>query len=345
MDKMVLTILLSMLMAITLSSENIHVPGYEKGEVLFRDDFDSYDSLKRWTNYGDSRLVETVTSTANNNGTYGILNGRLYFDDPGSKPDNHMWTPMIFDGDFGISFDIEPRSPYEGGPIISYCGMPMYPGGDLSGSGSGTMASYYETITCYHYSFAVTHRGTSHLRKCGPGLWMCKQTYDPCEQRDTVYHIDIYKISNHHFLYVDGNPILHYVDGGTIGDSVYSKGYVGIRNWTGFQAYYDNLEIYRVAGTTGVEDLGRLENGLFLNASPNPFRSQTAFKFYMPERQKVTFDIFNLNGQLITNLFSGELAKGAHRLNWQGTGLNSGIVIGRLKAGSAILDKRVTIVK
>ena len=55
---------------------SIGVPGYTRGAVLFQDDFDSPDSLKRWINYGDAKYVPQVTNFANNNGTYGIAGGR-----------------------------------------------------------------------------------------------------------------------------------------------------------------------------------------------------------------------------------------------------------------------------
>jgi hypothetical protein len=341
MKKMIVLILA--LMAFSTAQQPVGVPGYARGEVLFRDAFDSPDSLKRWTNYGDARFVNAVTSFANNNGTYGVSNGSLYFDDPGSKPDNHMWTPVTFDGDFGISFDIEPRLPNEGGCILSYCALPLDSGGSLSGSGSGEMDSYYGTIACYHFSFAVSNmdgtlRNTSHLRKCGPGLWMCSQVnVDPCAKRDSAYHVEIYKIGDHHFLYVDGKPVIHYLDNGAIGDSIYHKGYVGIRNWTGFQAYYDNFEVFRIVSSARMEGKTPRPAKPDLRIAPNPARRGARLFIPSDPLGRGLVEVFDVKGRLVL------------RERNDGSGLHppedAGLFLVRLTAEQASVTDRIIIVK
>jgi hypothetical protein len=54
-------------------------------------------------------------------------------------------------------------------------------------------------------------------------------------------------------------------------------------------------------------------------ASPNPFTGQTALNFSLPEAANVMLAIYNVNGQLVRTLESGQVSAGDHRITWDGT--------------------------
>ncbi|KAA3601596.1 MAG: T9SS C-terminal target domain-containing protein [Calditrichaeota bacterium] len=56
---------------------------------------------------------------------------------------------------------------------------------------------------------------------------------------------------------------------------------------------------------------------------PNPFNPETTIQFRIPKTEKVKLEIFNLIGQKIKILASGnEFVKGTHSLKWNGTDEN-----------------------
>lgn len=212
-----------------LKKEQFEVKAFQPGKELFSDAFSNNTSFNNWIFYGDGGLR--------------IVGGRLQYADPLPSPDSHLWTKTAFSGDILISFDFEPMLPFQGGQITSYCALPRFPAEDLSGSGRGTMDDYFRTISCYHFSLARDKSGVCNMRKTGPGLWMCATTADPCAQRAKSYHVEIAKINGHHYLFVDRKLVHHYLDAGVYGDSVLTAGHVGLRNWSGLSAWYDNFSV------------------------------------------------------------------------------------------------------
>ncbi len=70
----------------------------------------------------------------------------------------------------------------------------------------------------------------------------------------------------------------------------------------------------------------------------------------LPENGYTDLAIYNLAGQKIRSLISGEMAAGTHEVVWDGRDdrgitVSSGIYISRLKSGNAVVAKGVTLVK
>lgn len=83
---------------------------------------------------------------------------------------------------------------------------------------------------------------------------------------------------------------------------------------------------------------------------PNPFNPKTEIKFFLPSEEKVTLKVFNANGQLVKNLFSGVGTVGNNFVTWDGTDENgklvsSGIYFYRVEAGSFNKVKKMTLIK
>ncbi|MDP4174779.1 MAG: T9SS type A sorting domain-containing protein [Bacteroidota bacterium] len=83
---------------------------------------------------------------------------------------------------------------------------------------------------------------------------------------------------------------------------------------------------------------------------PNPFNSGTTIKFLLPERSFVTVDLYNMLGEHVANLASGEYSQGEHSVYWDGIGKDgltssSGIYIYCLRTGKQIFSKKMLYLK
>jgi hypothetical protein len=86
--------------------------------------------------------------------------------------------------------------------------------------------------------------------------------------------------------------------------------------------------------SVGVENDERPSHNDFpeLNIYPNPFNSQTVIQFTLPAVSDLNISIFNIQGQLITKLFSAPDFSGSKRISWegidsQGTPLSTGVYL------------------
>ena len=87
-----------------------------------------------------------------------------------------------------------------------------------------------------------------------------------------------------------------------------------------------------------------------LDVAPNPFSSETAIRFYLPEGGPVSLEIFNLQGQRISLLLAETLDAGYHTQSWDGTAdegqsLSAGIYLVRLRTEAGVLLKKVSWVR
>ncbi len=84
---------------------------------------------------------------------------------------------------------------------------------------------------------------------------------------------------------------------------------------------------------------------------PNPFRTSTTITYVLTESAAVHLDIFNLRGQKITSLLTGQRqAAGPHALTWEGNddaglAVAPGIYTYRLRAGTASVSKQMVLLK
>jgi hypothetical protein len=67
---------------------------------------------------------------------------------------------------------------------------------------------------------------------------------------------------------------------------------------------------------------------------PNPFNPTTTIRFETPAASHVKLAVYNLAGELVRTLVDGEIAAGYHQVNFDASGLASGIYFYRLEAGS-----------
>jgi len=64
---------------------------------------------------------------------------------------------------------------------------------------------------------------------------------------------------------------------------------------------------------------------------PNPFNPITSIEFYIPRKEKITIEIFNILGQKVKTLLNTEITPGNHRLRFDASDLPSGLYFYRLR--------------
>ena len=80
-------------------------------------------------------------------------------------------------------------------------------------------------------------------------------------------------------------------------------------------------------------------------AFPNPFNSQAVISYALPRAEKVTLEVFDLNGRKVADLFTGYKPAGNHQAIFNGADLSTGVFVYRLKAGSFEATAKVVLVR
>lgn len=78
---------------------------------------------------------------------------------------------------------------------------------------------------------------------------------------------------------------------------------------------------------------------------PNPFNPVTTIQFSLEKAGKTTLEIYNVLGQKVATLVNGDLNAGAHRYQWNASGLSSGIYFYRLRSNEFVATKKMLLVK
>lgn len=91
-------------------------------------------------------------------------------------------------------------------------------------------------------------------------------------------------------------------------------------------------------------------NGIALENYPNPFNPSTTLRISLPDAMSVDLQIYNLRGQKVRAVWSGDLHQGIHTFNWDGTdelgrAVASGVYLYRLSAKGTAITKRMVLLK
>jgi len=78
---------------------------------------------------------------------------------------------------------------------------------------------------------------------------------------------------------------------------------------------------------------------------PNPFNPATEIKFTLHEKDDVKLSVFNSKGELVRTLLEGRIDKGYHTVQFDASGLNSGIYFYKLSSNSTTLSRRMLFLK
>ncbi len=98
--------------------------------------------------------------------------------------------------------------------------------------------------------------------------------------------------------------------------------------------------------TSGSSDDGRLFPSEFsLDAYPNPFNPVTTIRFSLPKSSNASLVVYNIAGQEVATLISGNLTAGSHTITFDGANLTSGVYQYRLSAGELVSTMKMVLLK
>ena len=114
--------------------------------------------------------------------------------------------------------------------------------------------------------------------------------------------------------------------------------------WTELGETYPDQDF--VLSETGISDA--IINGIerfALSCFPNPFNSSATLVFALGEPAFVDVSVYNLKGERITNIFSGNLVSGSHRFTWDAEDTPTGVYFIRASSGGREISKKLVLLK
>jgi len=110
-------------------------------------------------------------------------------------------------------------------------------------------------------------------------------------------------------------------------------------------AFINKSELFKIEKQSTVPD--NLE--LYYNY-PNPFNSTTSIRFYLSKSEIISLDIFDISGQIITNLTKGYTQRGNHSIKWngedsEGRSISAGIYFCTLSFDNKNISHKIILLK
>lgn len=78
---------------------------------------------------------------------------------------------------------------------------------------------------------------------------------------------------------------------------------------------------------------------------PNPFNPSTTIAFTLPGNSDVQLDIFDSSGQKVATLLNSRLSAGSHSVQWDASGMASGLYLYKIQAGEYLQIKKMILLK
>jgi hypothetical protein len=125
----------------------------------------------------------------------------------------------------------------------------------------------------------------------------------------------------------------------------------------GGKAAFSLEEIQKITfDLTGVAEEGLIKlTGSFktlilMQNRPNPFRNCSVIAYDLPRDGKAKLAVYNLNGQLVRELVSGEMKAGRHQAIWDGRNAKgvkvaNGLYLYKLESGGRTISKKSIIIR
>jgi len=129
----------------------------------------------------------------------------------------------------------------------------------------------------------------------------------------------------------------------TVGETYYYR--LAAFDFSGNQSEY-SAELSAVI-TSILDGSGEIipDNYVLEQNYPNPFNPTTTIKFGLKESGRVTVTIFNSRGELVMQLFDGELAAGFHRVTMDAAHLSSGVYFYQIRVNNFSTAKKMVLMK
>lgn len=91
-------------------------------------------------------------------------------------------------------------------------------------------------------------------------------------------------------------------------------------------------------------------NGFELSCYPNPFNPSTTITFSLGKSTQARLAVYSAEGALVKTLMCGNLGRGAHSINWNGTSdsgapIASGVYFYQITAGNETSTKKILLLR
>ncbi len=87
------------------------------------------------------------------------------------------------------------------------------------------------------------------------------------------------------------------------------------------------------------------ETDISISAMPNPFNPVTTIQFSLPVSSNVSVDVYSITGQKVASLFHGNMVRGNHSVQFNGTGLASGTYFCRIATSKSVKTEKILLMK
>jgi hypothetical protein len=78
---------------------------------------------------------------------------------------------------------------------------------------------------------------------------------------------------------------------------------------------------------------------------PNPFNPVTRIGYVLPTDMKVALTVYDVNGRVVERLVNGFQSGGEHMIEWNATGIASGVYFYRLQTRDFVETRRMILLK
>ena len=116
--------------------------------------------------------------------------------------------------------------------------------------------------------------------------------------------------------------------------------------WYGGGSENGNAKFGYAAPITALEELNshNYSNEFTLNQNyPNPFNPSTAISYQLPAVSQIELSIYNILGQKVVTLVSGQQPAGSYKVEWDASGFVSGIYFFRLETDKGFVQSKKLI--
>jgi len=122
------------------------------------------------------------------------------------------------------------------------------------------------------------------------------------------------------------------------GGGIMVEGYLALGEVANYQITLNPLSVDQIKSLTP-------ENFELAQNYPNPFNPTTTIQYSIPQRSNVTLKVYDVLGNEVATLIKEEKERGVYMVNFNASGLASGIYFYRLQAGIFTQTKKLVIIK
>ncbi len=116
-------------------------------------------------------------------------------------------------------------------------------------------------------------------------------------------------------------------------------------SYTGNGSVFTTLKYSQIPTAIKEPNTGFADEFKLFQNYPNPYNNITTIGYTIQEKCDVSLKIYNIKGQQVAELVSGEIQPGTYQVNWNSKGQSSGMYFYRLQAGEFKDIRKLVLIK